>query len=277
MSNVPDATDPDPLASVDHWGARTAAAAVATPEGHVHRHGPTTAVVAAASITKLATALAVLLAVEEGATSLEAAAGPPGSTVRHLLAHASGLAFDSAEVLAAPGQRRIYSNAGYESLAGHVEACTGIGFDDYLSEGILEPLGMVTSELRGSPAKDLWCGTEDLLRLASEWFEPRVLHPDTIAHARRVHFPGLDGVLPGWGQQRPCDWGLGPEIRGTKYPHWSGTTASAATFGHFGAAGTLLWIDPDGLRCAATCDRAFGPWAVELWPGFSDRIRARYA
>lgn len=266
-----------PLADVDTWGAATAAAAAVDRTGAVHRHGPTGSVSAVASVTKLATAMAVLLAVEEGATTLDEPAGPPGSTVRHLLAHASGLDFDSPEVLAAPATRRIYSNTGYEMLAGHVEQRSGIAFADYLHEGVLAPLGMTSSELRGSPAKDLWSSVDDLLRLAAEWHDPALLHPDTVATAREVHFDGLDGVVPGWGQKRPSPWGLGPELHGDLSPHWTGTTAPTRTFGHFGASGAMVWIDPDGVRCVAVCDREFGQWAVEAWPGFSDRVRASYS
>src|SRR2546425_457645 len=70
-----------------------------------------------ASVTKLATALAVLVAAEEGVVDLDDAAGPPGSTIRHLLAHASGLPLDGGAPIAEPGRRRIYSNAGFEALA----------------------------------------------------------------------------------------------------------------------------------------------------------------
>src|SRR5271165_5866261 len=73
-----------------------------------------------ASVTKPATALAALVAVEEGSLSLDEPAGPPGATVRHLLAHASGLGLDPGPPLAAPGTRRIYSNAGYQVLADRV-------------------------------------------------------------------------------------------------------------------------------------------------------------
>src|SRR5436190_1460523 len=73
-----------------------------------------------ASVTKLASAVAVLVAAEEGIVDLDEPAGPPGSTVRHLLAHASGLPFDPGPPIARPGTRRIYSNYGFEVLAAHV-------------------------------------------------------------------------------------------------------------------------------------------------------------
>lgn len=267
-----------PLAAVDRWGASNAASAAVGADRRVHRHGDTTRAQRVASITKLCTALAVLVASEEGALSLSDPLGQPGSTVRHVLCHASGLDFDSEAVLAAPATRRIYSNTGYELLASHIEAVTGILFAEYLSEAVLQPLGMDTAELRGSAAKDLWCSVEDLLLLASELEKPRLLHPDTATDAKRSQFPDLAGVLPGWGRQDPCPWGLGPELAGTKSPHWTGSTSSPGTYGHFGASGSMLWTDPVvDVTCIAVCDRDFGDWAVADWPGFSDSVRAAYS
>ena len=82
-----------------------------------------------------------------------------------------------------------------------------------------------------------------------------------------VQFPGLDGVLPGFGKQTPNDWGLGFELRDAKSPHWTGARNSPRTFGHFGRSGTFLWVDPDaGVALACLTDRNFGDWAKEAWP-----------
>ncbi len=267
-----------PLDRIDRWGARFAAAGVIGADGAVHRHGDTRHVVRVASITKLCTAWAVLIAVEEGAFALGDPLGPPGSTVRHLLCHAGGFDFDSDRVLAAPGARRIYSNTGYDLLAAHVGTSTAMPFARYLHEAVLDPLAMSFSELRGSAAKDLHSNVEDLLRFTTEMVDPVLLHPDTVTDALSPQFPELAGVLPGWGPMAPCWWGLGPEIRGTKLPHWTGSTASPSTYGHFGGSGTLLWIDPvASVRCIALTDREFGDWAVSAWPPFSDAARAAYS
>jgi CubicO group peptidase (beta-lactamase class C family) len=88
-----------------------------------------------------------------------------------------------------------------------------------------------------------------------------------------VAFPGLVGVLPGFGRQDPNDWGLGPELRDHKSPHWTGSHNSPRTFGHFGQAGGFLWVDPEaGLACACLTDRPFGPWAAEAWPALADDV-----
>ena len=74
-----------------------------------------------ASVTKLLTTYAVLVAVEEGTVELdELAGGIYGVTLRHLLAHTSGLPFEGDVLLARPGTTRIYSNTGIELAAAHV-------------------------------------------------------------------------------------------------------------------------------------------------------------
>lgn len=152
---------------------------------------------------------------------------------------------------------------------------TDIPFGEYLRQAVLEPLGMTSTTLEGSPAKDGVSTVEDLLRFAAEVQAPRLLDPRTVASAMTVHYPGTKGVLPGYGHQNPNDWGLGFEIRDSKSPHWTGSSSSPRTFGHFGQSGTFLWIDPDaGAACVALTDRAFGPWATEAWPAFTDAVLA---
>jgi CubicO group peptidase (beta-lactamase class C family) len=263
-----------PLRLIDGWDVAHAAAAVVSRHGVLARYGDTGRRYRWASVSKLCTALAVLVACEEGVTSLDSPAGPPGSTVRHLLAHASGLGFrDALRPLARPGRRRIYSNAGYEVLAEHVERSSGLPFAVYLAESVLQPAGMDGVELEGSPAAGLDGTLEDLVALAAQLLDPAVVAPESLRLARSVAFEGLAGVVPGFGRQAPCDWGLGPEVRGEKRPHWTGSRNSPGTFGHFGQAGTFLWVDPAlGLACAVLTDRPFGPWARLAWPQLSDEV-----
>lgn len=263
------------LRSIDDWNARFSTAVVSSGTGILATHGDTHKVVRVASLTKLVTAWTVLIAVEEGAVSLSDPLGPPGATVAHLLCHAGGWDFDTTTVLARPGTKRIYSNTGYDALATHVGSATSIRFTDYMAEAVLAPLGMTASELRGSAARELHSNAADMTRFVAELRQPRLLDPSTATMALHVQFPGLAGVLPGWGRHNPCDWGYGPELRGTKSPHWSGSTAASDTLGHFGGTGCFLWLDPgSGLGCVALSDRPFGDWSVRLWPGFSDRVRA---
>jgi len=260
---------------LDDWGAPEAAAgvvggsgrAVMAIRGDAARRHPW------ASVTKLATALAALVAVENDLVDLDEPVGPPGATIRHLLAHASGLAFDEQRSLAAPGRLRIYSNAGFETLAVAVADRAKMPFDRYLAETVLGPLGLDATRLEGSPAMGLVGPLDDLLRLGTELLAPTVVRPETLRLATTVAFPGLPGVLPGFGRHDPMDWGLGFELRDGKSPHWTGSRNSPATFGHFGRSGSFLWVDPDlGCACATLSGRDFGPWAVRAWPALSDAV-----
>ena len=258
------------------WPVTTAAVAVIDPGGVVASSGPDV-VLPWASVTKLVSALTVLVSVDRGEVGLDDPAGPPGSTVRHLLAHASGLAFEEDQVFAAPGRRRIYSNRGFEVVAGVVAERVGVPFADLMRDRILHPLGMDATTLVGSPAAGCEGPLRDLAALGRELLAPTII-PALTAEASRTAFPGLTGVLPGFGRQDPNDWGLGFEIRDGKRPHWTGAQNSPATFGHFGASGTFLWVDPDaGLACACLTDRAFGEWAAEVWPELSDRVLDEFA
>jgi CubicO group peptidase (beta-lactamase class C family) len=267
------------LSAVDGWGAPHAYAGVVSRTGAVDARGELAAAFVWASVTKLCTALAVLVAVEEGSVALDEPAGPPGSTVRHLLAHASGLGpSDPSVPLAPPGARRIYSNAGFEVLGRHLESRTGMAFAAYLGAGVLDPLAMSGTRLDGTPAAGAVGPLVDLLALGAELLDPTIIGRSTLDEATSVAFPGLDGVLPGFGRQHPCDWGLGLEIRSDKAPHWTGSRNSAQTFGHFGQSGTFLWVDPvAGVACAVLTDRPFGPWAAVAWPELSDAVLAEMA
>jgi CubicO group peptidase (beta-lactamase class C family) len=266
------------LEAIDGWAAPHAAAAVLGIQGVVAQHGDAQRVFRWASVTKLATALAVLTAVDDGSIDLDEAAGPPGSTVRHLLAHASGLPFDGDVVQARPGTRRIYSNSGFDELGALLESRDGRPFPVALTDRVLAPLGMPGTELRERPSQGLHGPLSDAIALASEFLRPTLIDGALAATATAVAFPGLKGVLPGVGPFDPLDWGLGFEIRDGKSPHWMGTRNSPAAFGHFGGAGTFLWVDP-AIEVAVVCltDREFDDWAIEAWPPFSDSIVALVA
>src|SRR5436190_1667668 len=159
----------DALRQIEEWDVPHAAAAVVTSEGTAATHGDATRVYRWASVTKPVTALAVLVAAEEGTLELDA-------------------------------------------------------------------------ESRGSPAAGLHGSLDDLARFAHELQRPTVVAGETLAEATTVAFPGLDGVLPDFGRQTPNDWGLGFEIRDGKSPHWTGSSNSPRTYGHFGGAGTFIWV-----------------------------------
>jgi CubicO group peptidase (beta-lactamase class C family) len=197
--------------------------------------------------------------------------------MRHLLAHASGLPFDEGPPIAKPATRRIYSNQGIDLAAERIAENAGMPFEAYLSQGVLRPLGM-NAELRGPPSSGLHGTLEDLVLLANELLRPTLIAPETLAEATSVQFPGLAGVIPDLGRFDPNDWGLGFEIKGTKQPHFSGTLSSPRTFGHWGGAGTFVWVDPTpSLALAVLTDLEFGDWAKEAWPALSDEVSAEYS
>jgi CubicO group peptidase (beta-lactamase class C family) len=267
----------DALRAIEGWDAGAAAAGVTRGDGVVATHGRLDLALPWASVTKILTGVALLVALEEGTVDLDEAAGPPGSTLRHLLAHASGLPVDGGQPLTEPGRRRIYSNSGIELAARLLEERAEMPFADYFSGAVARPLGLV-GRLSGSPAHGYRGPLGDLLALGRELLAPTLVAPETLAEATAVQFPDLAGVLPGLGRMEPNDWGLTFELRDAKSPHWTGSRNSERTFGHFGATGTFLWVDPDaGVACGVLTGRHFGDWSKEAWPVFSDAVLAELA
>jgi CubicO group peptidase (beta-lactamase class C family) len=266
------------LAAIDAWPTTNAAAGVVLTNGTTWTYGASGRPFALASVTKPLVALAALVAVEEGTLDLDQPAGPPGSTIRHLLSHASGLAPDSDAILAPPATRRIYSNRGFEVLSAVLADASGLPVAQYVREAVVEPLGLSVTKLHGSPASGAHASVDDLVLVTRELLAPTIITMATVREATSVAFPGLEGVLPGFGRQSPNDWGLGFELRGNKSPHWTGAANSPATFGHFGQSGTMLWVDPVvGVALVCLTDRAFGPWASKAWPALSDAVLSQAA
>lgn len=265
---------------LDEWPVPTVAAAVVGPSGVLARHGDAARRFPLASVTKPLVARAAQVAVEEGAVELDTDAGPPGATVRHLLAHAAGYEMTSSKVIAPPGTRRIYSNYGFTALAEVIERESSIPFATYLAESVLEPLAMSDTVLEGgaeAAGYGVASTVDDLVAFAGDLLAPATVSEQLHAEATTVQFPGLDGVLPGFGVQRPNDWGLGFEIRGGKSPHWTGAANSPRTYGHFGQSGTFLWVDPEAaLALVVLTDRTFGEWAHSVMPALSDEVLREY-
>jgi CubicO group peptidase (beta-lactamase class C family) len=257
----------DALRQVDGWPCDNVVVGVA---GRVEAtYGNTSRRFPWASVSKLATATAMLVAAEEGIVDLDEPAGPDGSTFRHLLAHASGLPFDPGPPIAQPGTRRIYSNHGFEVAAALVAARAEMPFADYFAS-VWAGTG---AKVHGSAGSGVEGTIEDALALARELQSSARIAPETLDEARTVQFPGLVGVLPGFGRQEPNDWGLGLELRDGKSPHWTGARNSPRTYGHFGRSGTFVWVDPDaGIALACLTDLAFGDWAADAWPRLSDAV-----
>lgn len=266
---------------VTSWPVDHVAAATVSANG-VAAIGDTERLYRLASLSKPIAAWAVMVAVEEGVVELDAplqhVQAPEGATVRHLLSHAAGFGFEGATPVAGVGQRRMYSNTGFERATEELAVAADMSFDEYLTESVLAPLGMLNTTLRGSPAHAIWSTLDDTVRFVAEMRRPVLLAPETYDNVIRPQFPALAGIVPDVGKFDPCPWGLGVEVRGNKAPHWTGRANSAATFGHFGGAGTMMWVDPlADVGVVALTDRAFDDWsadALRLWPEFSDAALA---
>jgi CubicO group peptidase (beta-lactamase class C family) len=259
------------LRQIDDWPAEFAAAGVVDEQGHVTTHGDRSRSVRLASLSKPVTALATLVAAEEGVVDLDEPAGPSGSTVRHLLAHTSGLPFEGAEPIGRPGQRRIYSNEAFRVLAEHVSARAEMPFSEYVREAVCRPLA-IGLDPAGHPGSGMHASLDDVLAVGRELLVPRLVADETRDEMVSVQFRGLPGVLPDYGRFDPLDWGLGVQLN-TRPPSWMGTRTSRSTFGHFGGSGTFLWVDPEArLVCAAVTTHGFGEWAKDAWPRLADAV-----
>lgn len=271
---------------VSSWPVDHVAAAVVVPAG-VETTGDRTRTYGLASLSKPITAWAVMIAVEEGVIDLdrplEHVDAADGATMRHLLSHASGFGFDGADPVAPIERRRMYSNTGIERAADELAGAAEMPFERYLREAVLGPLGMDHTQLEGSPAHQIHSTLDDMIEFVGEMMRPALIAAETHAEIIRPQFPSLAGIVPEVGRFDPCPWGLGVEIRGDKSPHWTGRANSAATFGHFGGSGTMMWVDPgtagDGERIGviALTDRPFDAWrdeALTAWPALSDAVLA---
>lgn len=59
---------------------------------------------------------------------------------------------------------------------------------------------MSSTRLEGSAGHGLVSTVQDLAAFAAEVQDPQLLHPSTVADMRRVHFGGLRGIVPGYGE-----------------------------------------------------------------------------
>ena len=249
------------------------------PDGGVlHESGDVDEIFSFASVTKPIVAWSALVAVDRGLLDLDAPAGAPapdGATIGHLLSHSSGIAADSDERLASPGTRRIYSNRGIEILGQRLQEATGTPLETWVETTVLEPLGMASVLIPGSPAHSGEGSARDLSLFARELASPRLVSPALAERACAPVLPELDGVLPGYGRQVPNPFGLGVEVRGAKSPHWTGKGNSPQTFGHFGQSGSFMWVDPVAERQAVFLGaEPFGQVHRKTWPALGDQILA---
>lgn len=227
-----------------------------------------------ASVTKLLTACAAHIAHEEGSLNLDEVVTPAQATLADLLAHAAGLAPDGSQI-SPPHRRRIYSNGGYELIGSLLESAAEMSTSEYLQAGLFDPLGMANTSLLSSPAHGATSTVRDLTSFLQGI--PTLLATTTFKRMTSPHLQNLRGLLPGYGSHDLNIWGLGPEIRGTKDPHWTPSACTPETWGHFGQSGTFLWVDPiHNVATIVLTDRAFGDWATDRWPQLSEKVLSTY-
>jgi len=248
-----------------------------------------------ASITKMATALAVLRLIDGGQAGLDqplsdvlgdVPAAQSGVTLRRLLSHTSGfqepLVWEPhhtwqdleqswlATTPADPGGHFEYSNLGYCILGAVVQALAGERWTAALTNLVLralqvqasigEPVPAGLPTLGGNPNFGHFRRLEWLaLGLPDSGLVSTVSATLSLVKAFAGYAPEWPlalvqeatsvqtAELPAAGYARP-PWGLGVQIRGDQNLHpvetWTPRGASAASFGHQGASGGLVWHDP---------------------------------
>ncbi|MGA0732544.1 MAG: serine hydrolase domain-containing protein, partial [Ilumatobacteraceae bacterium] len=208
-----------PADLIAEWPAKRVAVIATTPDGR-EPVGDVDGVFRLASITKVLTALAVMVAVEEGSVDLDTPLPAEldnglGVTLRMLLAHAGGYPFESSEGDPIdPLTRRVYSNTGIELVGAALAVATALPAVDYITEAVIEPLGMTSTVLSGSVAHGASASAVDVSKLMTELLAPTLISSATVAEMTRIHYPELAGIVPGVGRFDPCPWGLGVEIKG---------------------------------------------------------------
>ncbi len=179
-----------------------------------------------------------------------------------------------------PGTRWKYTQSGINVVGRIIEVVSGMSYDQFLSSRLFEPLGMsstrfypgeklqermvtryakdpATGELRPVarpanlalrdrpplPTSGLWSTAPDIARFCQmllrggELDGKRILQSDTVklmAAPRTGDLPA--GFVPG------SAWGLGVGV--VVAPQGVTAALSRGAFGHGGAFGTQLWIDP---------------------------------
>ncbi|WP_243229384.1 serine hydrolase [Microbacterium sp. CIAB417] len=255
----------------------TALVGVTGPDGTLAVQGDPRAVLPLASVTKPLTAWGVFVAIERGFVDLDEPGEPGGATVLELLDHTSGLPMEGVEPRRASGERRIYSNAGFDAVAAHVADKAGMAFADWMRREVVLPLGMTQTDVTGRPSAGARASIDDLLIFAREVLRPTLISAGLRDLALMDSHPGLRGVVPGYGSFSDNTWGLGFERKGTKSPHWLSDAFPPETAGHFGAQGSFLFIDRSrDLAAAFLSGVPFGEDHKRIWPPLTDEIVARY-
>ncbi|HVB96880.1 MAG TPA: serine hydrolase domain-containing protein [Chloroflexota bacterium] len=168
-----------------------------------------------------------------------------------------------------PGTAYTYCNAAFRVMAVLIERLAQQPYPEYLQREVLDPIGMVDTtfapdmsqrartvaaldlpypldvfEASMTPSGGLWSTTGDLTRFGQTYLNGgrrdsrQVLSPGTVAAATRIQYAGVDptkGALP-----NSVYRGLGFAIVGPNLSEF----VPVGSYGHGGATGTRLLIDP---------------------------------
>jgi CubicO group peptidase (beta-lactamase class C family) len=169
-----------------------------------------------------------------------------------------------------PGERCEYCSLSFAILGELIARLGGQPYPDYLREHIFAPLGMrdtafqPSDPARAAPVHDvggpdgvarfsaaahpgggLWSTASDLVAFGQAFLRGglyngyRLLGPAALASMTRNHTAGMSAIVERYAE--PFNYGLGwgkPDRNGS-------TLGSERAFGHGGATGTYLWIDPE--------------------------------
>lgn len=206
-------------------------------------------------------------------------------------------------------QRVQYSNLGYGLLGCVIERVTGIDCADALHQLVFQPLGInawlgippaeaplaMIGDVRGRhkgteletynsrfwqslalPWGGMCTDASGALTLARAFLPQHgFLQDDYLEQITRDATRGLPGGFVKPLMWDHSSWGLGPELRGDKQPHWVDESFPAHSFGHSGASGMLAWTDPDHLHSIAILGArvADGGWLLRHGPALTRAIR----
>jgi CubicO group peptidase (beta-lactamase class C family) len=262
---------------------------------------------ALASLTKPLVGAACMVALEEGLLELDAEIRDGFTLRHVLSHCAglpeAGLRWQEPPAYV-PGTQRWYSNASYVLAAHLLEDASGMSCASYLQEAILAPLGMDASlGLAGGDAARtarVWqpgrYGDDELfnsgrfrrdappqsggyasaraygkllscLLAGGSASGTGLLAEETVDEFLAPQLGPLPGGVNGVGEWPDLCWGLGFDVRGAREPHWAGPSLGPRTASHFGASGTLAWLDPErGLGLVALANRgSYSGWWREPW------------
>jgi CubicO group peptidase (beta-lactamase class C family) len=212
--------------------------------------------------------------------------------------------YAAVEPQTAPRTVRVYSNAGYALAAFALERAAGMPYDDYITAAVLAPLGMQRTTLGADPdavdvvevrepgllghGEQLFNGArfralglpqsggygsaEEYLRLLTcvSGVGPALLSAESRSELMTNQCGALPGGVGAFMEWDVCDWTVGFDVRNGKSPHWSGDALSPASVSHFGASGTLAFIDPArDVQAVLLANRGtYSRWMLEPggWP-----------